>query len=178
MRSGGGRFLSAGLRSTVLPASPPYFSTDLEQLLIARVVQGIGCAAARVTALSVVRDCYSGRRMGKVMSLVMMVFMSVPIIAPSIGQAILLVAGWHWIFAMLLFAGVAMMLWSAMRLPETLTAERRRPMVVAKIVSAYKTALTTRVSVGYTFGTAFIFRRSVLVPGHVAADLRRHIRSR
>ncbi|MCX2721647.1 multidrug effflux MFS transporter, partial [Roseibium salinum] len=151
------KVLVGGLALYSLASVAAIFSTDLEQLLIARVVQGIGCAAARVTALSVVRDCYSGRRMGKVMSLVMMVFMSVPIIAPSIGQAILLVAGWHWIFAMLLFAGVAMMLWSAMRLPETLTAERRRPMVVAKIVSAYKTALTTRVSVGYTFGTAFIF---------------------
>ncbi|WP_428647761.1 multidrug effflux MFS transporter [Roseibium sp.] len=133
------------------------FATDLDQLLVARILQGVGCAAARVAALSVVRDCYTGRKMGKVMSLVMMVFMAVPVIAPSIGQAVLLIAGWHWIFALLLLSGVIMMLWSAMRLPETLAPEKRRPMVVSTITSAYRTAVTTRISFGYMLGTAFIF---------------------
>lgn len=133
------------------------FAMDVDQLLIARVLQGIGCAAARVTALSIVRDCYTGRRMGKVVSLVMMVFMSVPVIAPSIGQAILLVAGWHWIFALLLFSGVAMMVWSGTRLPETLAPEHRRPLVLSTVAGAYRIALSNRISLGYTVGTAFIF---------------------
>lgn len=133
------------------------FAMDLDTLLIARVLQGIGCAAARVTALSVVRDCYTGRRMGKVMSLVMMVFMAVPVVAPSIGQAVLLIAGWHWIFALLLISGFIMMVWSAQRMPETLAVEKRRPMELSKIMDAYLTALCTRVSLGYTVGTAFIF---------------------
>ena len=149
--------LVGGLALYSLASIGAIFAMDLDTLLIARVLQGIGCAAARVTALSVVRDCYTGRRMGKVMSLVMMVFMAVPVVAPSIGQAVLLIAGWHWIFALLLIYGVAMMIWSALRMPETLAVENRRPMEVSTIVSAYMTALTTRVSLGYTVGTAFIF---------------------
>nr|WP_244274632.1 multidrug effflux MFS transporter [Labrenzia sp. OB1] len=151
------KVLIGGLALYSLASIVCIFAVDLDQLLIARLTQGIGCAAARVTALSIVRDCYTGRRMGKVMSLVMMVFMSVPVIAPSIGQAILLVAGWHWIFALLLISGVAMLVWSGLRLPETLEPENRRPLVVSTITSAYLLALTTRVSLGYTVGTAFIF---------------------
>ncbi len=105
--------LVGGLALYSLASIGAIFAMDLDTLLLARVLQGIGCAAARVTALSVVRDCYTGRRMGKVMSLVMMVFMAVPVVAPSIGQAVLLIAGWHWIFALLLIYGVAMMIWSA-----------------------------------------------------------------
>jgi len=151
------RILVGGLALYSLASIAAIFAADLNTLLIARVLQGVGCAAARVAALSVVRDCYTGRRMGKVMSLVMMVFMAVPIVAPSIGQAVLLVAGWHWIFALLLFSGVAMMVWSAKRMPETLALEKRRPIVLSTILGAYGTALATRVCLGYAIGTAFIF---------------------
>ncbi|MHA7777045.1 multidrug effflux MFS transporter [Roseibium sp. M-1] len=151
------KILVGGLALYSLASIGAIFAMDLDTLLVARVLQGVGCAAARVTALSVVRDCYTGRRMGKVMSLVMMVFMAVPVVAPSIGQAVLLIAGWHWIFALLLISGVIMMVWSAQRLPETLAIEKRRPMVLAKITDAYMTALGTRVTLGYTVGTAFIF---------------------
>lgn len=149
--------LVGGLALYSLASVAAIFAMDLDTLLIARVLQGVGCAAARVSALSVVRDCYTGRRMGKVMSLVMMVFMAVPVVAPSVGQAVLLIAGWHWIFALLLLSGFAMMVWSALRMPETLAQEKRRPMVLKTITSAYLTALTTRVSLGYMVGTAFIF---------------------
>ncbi|MEO9528593.1 multidrug effflux MFS transporter [Roseibium sp.] len=151
------RILVGGLALYSLGSVAAIFAMDLDTLLAARILQGIGCAAARVAALSVVRDCYSGRSMGKVMSLVMMVFMAVPVIAPSIGQAVLLVAGWHWIFALLLLSGVAVLIWSALRMPETLPPESRRPMVLATITSAYRTALTTRIALGYTVGTAFVF---------------------
>ncbi|WP_244287967.1 multidrug effflux MFS transporter [Labrenzia sp. 011] len=151
------KVLIGGLALYSLASVVCIFAMDVDHLLIARALQGIGCAAARVAALSVVRDCYTGRRMGKVMSLVMMVFMSVPVVAPSIGQALLLVAGWHWIFALLLLSGVVMLLWTGFRLPETLEPENRRPLVFSTISSAYLMALTTRVSLGYTVGTAFVF---------------------
>ncbi|WP_366525218.1 multidrug effflux MFS transporter [uncultured Roseibium sp.] len=151
------KVLIGGLVLYSLASIGAIFATDLETLLIARVLQGVGCAGARVAALSVVRDCYTGRSMGKVMSLVMMVFMAVPVIAPSVGQVVLLVAGWHWIFAFLLFSGVAVMVWSMLRMPETLTPERRRPIQISEISDAYGTALTTRVCVGYAMATAFVF---------------------
>ncbi|MES0811565.1 multidrug effflux MFS transporter [Roseibium sp. SCPC15] len=151
------KVMTGGLALYSIASVAAVFAADLDQLLIARILQGVGCAAARVAALSVVRDCYTGRRMGKVMSLVMMVFMAVPVIAPSIGQAVLIFAGWPWIFTLLLLSGVAMLVWTAVRLPETLAPANRRPMVLSKIIGAYKMALTTRVSLGYTVGTAFIF---------------------
>ncbi|MFN4168291.1 MAG: multidrug effflux MFS transporter [Pannonibacter phragmitetus] len=133
------------------------FSTNLDQLLIARVLQGIGCAGTRVIAVSIVRDCYSGRRMGQVMSLVMMIFMAVPIVAPSIGQLILLVAEWHWIFSTLMGAGVLMLVWTAFRLPETLPEDARQSFSPGSISLAYLKVATTRLSVGYTMATTFIF---------------------
>lgn len=129
----------------------------LEFLLIARAIQGIGCAAIRVVAISVVRDCYTGRQMGKVMSLVMMIFMAVPIVAPSIGQVILLMAEWHWIFSMLLVAGVIMLLWCAIRLPETLPADYRSPFAAGAIVRAYIQTLSNRTSLGYMLAVTFVF---------------------
>lgn len=129
----------------------------LDFLLISRAIQGIGCAAIRVVAVSVVRDCYTGRQMGKVMSLVMMIFMAVPIIAPSIGQVILLMAGWHWIFSMLLAAGVIMLVWCMIRLPETLPEEYRKSFDVGTIGRAYLQALSNRASLGYMLAVTFVF---------------------
>lgn len=151
------KVMVGGLALYSLASVGAIFASDLDQLLLARVLQGVGCAGARVAALSVVRDCYTGRHLGKIMSLVMMVFMAVPVVAPTIGQAILLVAGWHWIFAMLLVSGVAMLFWTSSRLPETLVVEKRRPMVLSSILEDYLTALKTRACIGYSVGTAFIF---------------------
>lgn len=151
------KVMIGGLALYSLASVAAILTNDLTQFLAARVLQGVGCAAARVAALSVVRDCFTGRRMAKVMSLVMMVFMAVPIVAPSIGQAILFVAGWQWIFSLLLAAGVVMLAWTGLRLQETLAPEHRQPMVVPNIAGAYWKALSTRVTLGYTIGLAFIF---------------------
>lgn len=151
------KVLLGGLILYSMASLAAVFAQDLNQLLTARILQGVGCAAARVTALSVVRDCYTGRQMGKVMSLAMMVFMAVPVVAPSIGQAVLFVAGWRWIFTLLLVAGIVMLVWTMLRLPETLSPAHRRPMVLSTILDAYRKALGTRVTLGYTIGLAFIF---------------------
>ena len=132
-------------------------SQSLDGLLVARLLQGVGCAGTRVVAVSVVRDCYSGRRMSQVMSLVMMIFMAVPIVAPSIGQAILLVADWHWVFSTLLIAGVVMLLWSAIRLPETLPSNQRQPLKLRPVLRSYGRVVSNRLSVGYTLATTAIF---------------------
>ncbi|MEP0454678.1 MAG: multidrug effflux MFS transporter [Roseibium sp.] len=149
--------LLGGLALYAAASVASLMSNTLDQLLLARFVQGIGCAATRVIAVSVVRDCYTGRQMGKVMSLVMMVFMAVPIIAPSIGQAVLLMSNWHWIFSLLLFAGTVMLIWCWIRLPETLPKEYRQPLNVQTILRAYVTTVKTRVSLGYMLAMTFVF---------------------
>ncbi|MEJ8472666.1 multidrug effflux MFS transporter [Roseibium algae] len=151
------KILLGGLMLYALASIASLMSNTLDHLLLARLVQGIGCAATRVIAVSVVRDCYTGRQMGKVMSLVMMIFMAVPIVAPSIGQAILLMSNWHWIFSMLLIAGLIMLVWCWIRLPETLPPSARAPFNVKNILQAYIKSITTRVSLGYMLATTFVF---------------------
>lgn len=141
--------LAAGLVVFALAALGAMLAQDFEHLLLARVVQGLGAGAPRVIAVSLARDCYGGREMGRVMSLAMMVFMAVPILAPSAGQVILLLGPWRWIFFVLFFGGAATLLWMGLRLPETLSPERRRPLSVRAVVAAYLETITTRVACGY-----------------------------
>lgn len=151
------KLLLGGLALYALASVASLMSETLDQLLLSRLIQGVGCAATRVIAVSTIRDLYSGRRMGQVMSLVMMIFMAVPIVAPSIGQLILLASSWQWIFTLLLGAGVIMLLWCGLRLPETLPQEARRPISAASIASAYLKTVSNRTSLGYMLAMTFIF---------------------
>ncbi|MTI19036.1 Bcr/CflA family efflux MFS transporter [Rhodobacteraceae bacterium RKSG542] len=126
-------------------------------LLLSRAVQGIGAAAPRVVTVSMVRDWYEGRQMGRVMSLAMMVFMAAPILAPSIGQSILFIGPWEWIFAFLTLFGVCLLAWCYTRLPESLEPENRRRMSFGFVLNAYKTVLTTRLTFGYMLAMSFVF---------------------
>src|SRR5665213_2438524 len=106
-------------------------ASSFETLLLARVLQGLGTSATRVIATSIVRDCYAGRRMASVMSLAMMVCSAVPGVAPSCGQAGMLLTQWRGIFIVLTVYGLLALIWSALRMPETLpmsehVADRQR----------------------------------------------------
>jgi DHA1 family bicyclomycin/chloramphenicol resistance-like MFS transporter len=120
--------LLVGLSLYVVFAAACAFARSFEMLLIARALCGVGAASTRVLAVSIVRDCYSGRQMARVMSLSFIVFLGVPIIAPSVGQAILLVAPWPWVFGVLSIFGLAVIAWSWLKLPETLHPEDRVPL--------------------------------------------------
>lgn len=94
-------------------------------LILARACQGFGGAAARTIGTAIVRDTFSGRDMARTMSFVMMVFITVPMLAPSVGQGLLYVGDWRWAFAVLLLSGLVATGWVAARLPETWSARRR-----------------------------------------------------
>jgi DHA1 family bicyclomycin/chloramphenicol resistance-like MFS transporter len=132
------------------------FATSFSVMMAARIVQGIGAAATRVLAVSVVRDCYSGRQMARVMSLAFIVFLAVPIIAPSLGQLIVLVAPWRWIFLVLAIFGVSVGAWTFVKLPETLHLEDRLPIAFASVWGALRFILTTRVSMGYMLAMTLV----------------------
>lgn len=143
-----------GLTVFVIFSIVAAFATTFENLLIARVMQGVGSAVSRVLTVSIVRDCYSGRRMARVMSLTFIVFLTVPILAPSIGQGILMVAPWPWIFGVLAIFGGVMALWAAWKLPETMHPEDRRPLSLSAIATAVKFTLTQRMALGYMLASA------------------------
>jgi DHA1 family bicyclomycin/chloramphenicol resistance-like MFS transporter len=129
---------------------------SFELFLAARALQGIGAAATRVIATAVVRDLTEGRRMAQVMSMAMTVFMIVPIVAPGIGQLILFAAPWRWIFGALLIYALVVLVWTLLRLPETLKPENRTRFNGPAIVAAYASVLRERQTVGYMIATTFV----------------------
>jgi DHA1 family bicyclomycin/chloramphenicol resistance-like MFS transporter len=133
------------------------FAESFTMLLFMRGIQGIGAGATRVIAVSVVRDTYGGRKMASVMSLAMMVFMAIPIIAPTLGQGILIVAGWRSILLAIALFGVVMSVWCFVRLPETLAEANRRALKIGPVMEAFRIVLTTRVAFAYAISTALLF---------------------
>ena len=127
-----------------------------DHLLVARAVQGIFAAGARVIVTSTVRDRFEGRDMAQVMSLSSMIFMAAPILAPAMGQAILLVGPWRWIFGALAAIGLAIWAWVLWRLPETLAAQDRIPIERDTVIASAKLVLTDRMSVGYSVAMAML----------------------
>jgi len=142
-------FVAFSLLATLAPT--------FELLLLARALQGVGAAACRTITVSVVRDRYVGREMARVISLTSMVFMAVPIMAPALGQLVLMVASWRWLFGLLGLVGAALLVWTLTRLPESLHPEDRLPIQPRRIARAFATAALNRTSVGYILGQAFLF---------------------
>jgi DHA1 family bicyclomycin/chloramphenicol resistance-like MFS transporter len=124
-------------------------ASSFETLLLARLLQGLGTSATRVIATSIVRDCYAGRRMASVMSLAMMVFIAVPVIAPSLGQAVMLWTQWRGIFFVLMLYGVLALIWSALRMPETLPMSARKSLAIRDVLGAFRQTVTNRQTLGY-----------------------------
>jgi len=125
-------------------------------LLAARAAQGLGAGAARVIAIAVVRDLTSGRTMAQIMSMAMTVFMIAPIVAPGLGQLILFVAPWRWIFGALLLYALVVLAWALLRLPETLAPKNRRPFALKPVFATYLEILSNRQTFGYTIAAGLI----------------------
>ena len=132
-------------------------SATFPALLGARVLQGLMSASTRVLAVAIVRDNFSGRRMARTMSLAQMVFFLVPIVAPTLGQALLQFGQWQIIFHTLAAFAAAVFAWSLLRLPETLPRERRVALSLASVAAGYRLTLTNRYSLGYALAASMTF---------------------
>ena len=126
-------------------------------LIAARVLMGAAAAATRVLVVAMVRDLFEAEAMARVMSLVFMTFMLVPVLAPNVGQLILLVAPWRAIFLVLAAYAVVMVVWPSIRLPETLHSEFRRPLDWKAMAGAVGEALREPQSRGYTLAMTISF---------------------
>jgi DHA1 family bicyclomycin/chloramphenicol resistance-like MFS transporter len=118
---------------------------------------GASAAVTRVLVISMVRDLFEAESMARIMSLVFMTFMLVPVLAPNIGQAILLFFPWRAIFLILALYALAMLTWSWKRLPETLHPEYRRSLKWRDMARAMGQTVTERQSIGYTLAMAVTF---------------------
>ena len=130
--------------------------TDFSTLLILRGILGFFTAGMMVIPAAVVRDRFSGDQMARVQSLVAMTFMVVPMLAPSIGQGVMLVASWRWIFGVMALIAGGVMLWAFMRLPETLHPEFKQPIAPRVILTNMWFTLRCRAAFGYFMGASFI----------------------
>jgi DHA1 family bicyclomycin/chloramphenicol resistance-like MFS transporter len=133
------------------------FATSFSVMLAGRVLQGIGVAGPRVVTVALVRDQYEGRAMARVMSIVMAVFILVPVIAPAFGQGILIVAGWRAIFGAFLVLALITLIWFANRQPETLAPNRRIRFSLKRVAMAIGEICHNRIALGYTIAIGFIF---------------------
>lgn len=149
--------LLVGLSVYALASFACVVAGSFEALLAARCLQGLANAAPRVVAVAVIRDLYGGRRMAEVMSFIMMIFIVVPVIAPSVGGAFLLVGSWHLIFAALCAVGLVALLWTGIRLPETRPPEARDPLSLSWLGGAFVEAASNRLTLGYTLATGAVF---------------------
>jgi len=132
-------------------------AADFEQMLWGRFLQGIGAAGPRIVSIALVRDQYKGREMARVMSFVMTVFILVPVFAPAVGQLILSLADWRFIFVMFLGLALVIGIWFWKRQPETLTKERRIVFSLAQLILDTTAILRIRVALGYTLTMGLIF---------------------
>ncbi|KEP71538.1 multidrug MFS transporter [Thioclava dalianensis] len=128
--------INIGIAIYMVGAFVAVHAQSLEALLAARVLQGIGAAGPRITVMALIRDLFAGREMAKVTSFIMMIFILVPAVAPSVGSLIISAFDWRgvfWAFILFGFVGVS---WLNLRQPETLAPENRRPISVAKLTAA------------------------------------------
>ncbi len=132
------------------------FSNSFPMMLLGRVLQGLGISAPQAVIMAMVRDRFEGRQMARLMSFTMTIFVLVPMIAPTIGQAILLRGGWRSIFASFLVFALVTVTWFALRVPESLSPEKRAPFSLKRIGNAFLEVFGIRSTLGFALTAGFI----------------------
>lgn len=133
------------------------FSVDMQTMLIGRFLQGLGAAGPRIVTLAIVRDQYKGAQMARVMSLIMTLFILSPVVAPLVGQLVLMFAGWREIFVLMLAIALIALFWFTVRLPESLAVEKRTPLRPVIIWSSIKELFSHQASRGFVLGLGLTF---------------------
>ncbi len=124
-------------------------------LLALRFGHGLVSAALGVIVVAVIRDLFSGDAMAKRLSMIFLVFMIVPAIAPTMGAGITLFASWRAIFIVLAVMGIVMILWLR-RLPETLDPADVRPLDLRTMVAGWATVTRHRRAAGYMIASGMM----------------------
>lgn len=149
--------LNTGLALYIMGSLISWGAHSLSMMLLGRFLQGLGVSAPRIISMAIIRDKFHGRDMAYIMSMVMGVFILVPAVAPTVGQAILHVASWRAIFLFYIVASVLAFVWFYFRMEETLAPENRHPFNVRQIARGYREAAGTRLTCGYTLTSGVAF---------------------
>jgi DHA1 family bicyclomycin/chloramphenicol resistance-like MFS transporter len=149
--------LYAGLVLYIVGAAAAAVAPSLATVIACRVVWGLGAAGPRSLALAMVRDTFEGDRMARTMSHAMAIFVLVPVFAPGLGAALLVVAPWQAVFWLPVVAAVALLVWVTTRLPETLPPERRRAVTPAALGRAFMVVVRTRRTLAFGLAVTCLF---------------------
>jgi DHA1 family bicyclomycin/chloramphenicol resistance-like MFS transporter len=132
-------------------------NTDsLEVMIFGRILQGIGLSSPRTIAIAMTRDTYSGDFMAKILSIIVMFFILVPIVAPTFGQLLLDFFDWKAIFNANLIIGLLIVLWFWKRQPETLAPKNRIKFSPAIFITGSKEFLKHKDAMAFTLVSGFI----------------------
>jgi MFS transporter, DHA1 family, multidrug resistance protein len=131
------RPLMAGIVLHMVASVICMLAPNLVVLGLARVLQGVGAAAGMVVAIAVVGDLFADSAAATVLSRLMLVLGVAPVVAPSLGAAVLLHGSWHWVFTALVVMAGALLLVAVLALPETLPPSHRRPLRIRSIAATY-----------------------------------------
>ncbi len=129
---------------------------DFTLFVIMRFAHGLCGAGLAVLGTAIIRDQFSGDAMAKRMSLVFLIFMVVPIIAPSVGQIVLWFAGWRAIYFLFAASAFFVGLWIYFRLPETLAPENVVLMEARYLTRAWGKVITHRTATAYVIAGGII----------------------
>lgn len=129
---------------------------SFEIMILGRILQGVGLSSPRSLTLSMIRDSYSGNYMAKIISIVVMFFILIPVIAPSLGQLLINLFNWQSVFYFNLIFGVGIMTWFWLRQPETLPKEKRTEFSLNLFINGTKEFFKHKDAVAFTFVSGFI----------------------
>tara|TARA_R110002049_G_scaffold120306_2_gene274716 strand:+ start:737 stop:1942 length:1206 start_codon:yes stop_codon:yes gene_type:complete len=129
---------------------------SFEMMIIGRVLQGIGLSSPRSLSISMIRDEFSGDYMAKILSIVVMFFILIPVVAPTLGVFLLNFFNWESIFYFNLIFGILIMVWFWLRQPETLAKEKRIQFTWHLFLDGTKEFFKYREAVAFTFVSGFI----------------------
>ena len=131
-------------------------STSLSIMLMGQFLQGFGGAACRVVSLAMVRDKFRGKEMGKIMSLIMIFFVLVPAMAPTVGQLISNISSWRFIFVSYTVLGICALIIIKFFQNETLTTENRIPFSIKNIISGSLETIRNPIARPFTISSSFM----------------------
>ncbi len=129
---------------------------SFEMMIVGRVLQGVGLSSPRTMAIAIIRDRYSGDYMARIVSIVVMVFIMIPVIAPALGQFILNYYHWKVIFYVNLVFGLLVVIWFWLRQPETLKSENKIPFTGTLFIDGLKEFLKFKEAIAFTLVSGFI----------------------
>jgi MFS transporter, DHA1 family, multidrug resistance protein len=149
--------LFVGMGLYIVGAGLASIAPSFGWIVVARVVWGLGAAAPRSLSVAMIRDRYEGDGMARLMSMIMAVFLLVPIAAPGVGAGLNAIAPWRVVFWLPAVIAAALTVWAYRRLPETLPPERRRPFTRAALVEAGRAVVSNRQTMCFTLAITFLF---------------------